>query len=55
MKNEDLTSETNNTQLSTYYPFKSSHSKRLTESRIIIPYQASILDVNRTVHYKKGK
>jgi hypothetical protein len=33
----------------------SSHAKRLVESRNMLPYQASILDVNRAVHYKKGK
>lgn len=43
-----------NTQLSIYSP-KSSQSKRLIESKNVLPYQASIIDFNRTVHYKKGK
>lgn len=46
----------NGTTISLYNsPQKSNNLKRLVESRNVIPYAASILHEDRTVHYKKGK
>ena len=47
----------NGTNMSIYSPKpgSSQNGRRLVESRNLLPFQASILDVNRAVHYKKGK
>jgi hypothetical protein len=46
----------NQTSLSIYNsPKKPVNSKKLIVSKTVLPYAASILHENRTVHYKKGK
>jgi len=45
----------NQASLSIYNsPKKQVNSKRLVVSKIVLPYTASILHENRSVHYKKG-
>lgn len=55
MQDADYQSSTLSQNGFSVYQPKIAQSKKLIESKTALPFQAAVLDINRTVHFKKGR